>query len=128
MKEHVVQCTLWAVNPRKAAGPDDISGCVLKDCVASWLKSIPGTTSFLLHNFDPHQFAYRANRSTENAKAIALHAALSHLEGQGNYVRLLFVDYSFSFNTICPHKLADTLVKLGLPYSTCMWINSFLFR
>lgn len=25
-----------------------------------------------------------------------------------------------------PHKLTDKLVKLGLPYSTCMWINSFL--
>ena len=31
--------------------------------------------------FDPHQFAYRANRSTEDA--IALHSALSHLEHRG---------------------------------------------
>ncbi|TKS65927.1 hypothetical protein D9C73_028553 [Collichthys lucidus] len=63
-------------------------------------------TSALPRSLDPHQFAYRANRSTEDAVATALHAALSHLEGQGNYVRMLFVDFSSAFNTIshtdCP--------------------------
>ncbi len=40
--------------------------------------------------FDNHQFAYRANRSTEDAIAIVLHNALSHLEHQESYVRMLF--------------------------------------
>lgn len=39
------------------------------------------------------QFAYRANRSTEDEIATALHAALSHLEQSGSYVMLLFVDF-----------------------------------
>uniref|UniRef100_A0A3B5Q3T5 Reverse transcriptase domain-containing protein n=1 Tax=Xiphophorus maculatus TaxID=8083 RepID=A0A3B5Q3T5_XIPMA len=83
-------------------------------------------TALLPPGFDHHQFAYRANRSTEDAVITALHAALSHLEQQGSYVRMLFVDYSSAFNTILPHRLVDKLGDLGLPHSTCMWILSFL--
>lgn len=43
-------------------------------------------------SLDPHQFAYRAN-------------ALSLVEQQGNYVQMLFVDYSSAFNSIVPHKM-----------------------
>ena len=76
-------------------------------------------TAALPRSLDPHQFAYRANRSTGDAVATALHAALSYLEKQGSYVRMLFVDYSSAFNTILPHKL---VVKLGasgslIPYA-----------
>lgn len=77
---------------------------------------------------DPHQFAYRANRSTEDAIAIALHSALSHLERQGSYVRMLFIDYSSAFNTIIPDILIPKLRHLGLPSSTCSWIKDFLIN
>ncbi|KAK3525906.1 hypothetical protein QTP70_010960 [Hemibagrus guttatus] len=90
------------------------------------LRKTGHITSLLPPSFDSHQFAYRGNRSTEDAVATALHAALSHLEKQGSYVRMLFVDYSSVFNTILPHILVDKLGYLGLPHSTCMWINSFL--
>ena len=40
--------------------------------------------SFHPPTFDSHQFAYRANRSTEDALATILHAALTHLEQQGS--------------------------------------------
>lgn len=83
-------------------------------------------TSHLPKGLDPHQFAYRANLSTEDAITTALHAALSHLEQKGSYVRMLFVDYSSAFNTILPHKLLNKLVNLGIPHPTCMWIYSFL--
>ena len=46
---------------------------------------------------DPHQFAYRAHRSTEDAVATALHSDLSHLEERSSYVRMLFVDFSSAF-------------------------------
>ncbi|KAK3550067.1 hypothetical protein QTP86_019168, partial [Hemibagrus guttatus] len=85
-------------------------------------------TSLLPANFDSHQFAYRGNRSTEDSVATALHAALSHLEKQGSYVQMLFVDYCSAFNTILPHILVGKLEDLGLPHSTCMWINSFSFK
>ncbi|MCP4487325.1 MAG: DUF1891 domain-containing protein [Gammaproteobacteria bacterium] len=75
---------------------------------------------------DPHQFAYRPNRSTEDAIATALHTALSHLERQGSYVRMLFIDYSSAFNTIIPDILIPKLRHLGLPPSTCSWIRDFL--
>jgi hypothetical protein len=41
---------------------------------------------------DPFQFAYRPNRSTDDAISIALHTALSHLDNRNNYVRMLFID------------------------------------
>ncbi len=83
-------------------------------------------TSFFPLTFDPYQFAYRTNRSTEDAVATALQTTLSHLEQEGSCVQLLFVDYSSAFNTILPHKLVDKLGDLGLPYSTFTWIKSFL--
>uniref|UniRef100_A0A3P9MZN2 Reverse transcriptase domain-containing protein n=1 Tax=Poecilia reticulata TaxID=8081 RepID=A0A3P9MZN2_POERE len=90
-------------------------------------KLVRGHIAALLPpGFDPHQFAYRTNRSTEDAVTTALHAALSHLERQGNYVRMLFVDYSSAFNTILPHRLVYKLGELGLPHPTRMWITSFL--
>uniref|UniRef100_A0A669EXY2 Reverse transcriptase domain-containing protein n=1 Tax=Oreochromis niloticus TaxID=8128 RepID=A0A669EXY2_ORENI len=81
---------------------------------------------YLPPEFDPHQFAYRANRSTEDAIATALHAVLSHLEQRQSYVRMLFVDYSSAFNTIIPDILITKLVTLGLPPLTCAWIKDFL--
>ncbi|KAK3507142.1 hypothetical protein QTP70_008626 [Hemibagrus guttatus] len=181
VEESEVRHTLRSINPRKATGPDDVPGRVLKDCayqlagiftktfnqslalftVPPCLKSsiiVPlpkkshisslsdylpvaltpvvmkcfeklvrsHITPLLPASFGSHQFAYRGNRSTEDAVAIALHAALSHLEKQGSYVRMLFVDYSSAFNTILPHILVGKLEDLGLPQSTCMWINSFL--
>ena len=38
---------------------------------------------------DPLQFAYRPNRSTDDAIFIALHSALSHLDKRNTYVRML---------------------------------------
>ena len=75
---------------------------------------------------DPLQFAYRANRSTEDAISHVLHTALSHLEGRGTYVRMLFVDYSSAFNTIVPARLDGKLRDLGLNTSLCAWILDFL--
>lgn len=56
-------------------------------------------------SLDPHQFAYRRNRLTEDAIAIVLHTLLEHLEHKNTYARLLFVDFSSAFNSIRPFKL-----------------------
>jgi len=50
------------------------------------------TTSSLPHTSDPLQFAYRQNRSPEDATASALHLSLEHLEGKNTRVRMLLVD------------------------------------
>ncbi len=76
--------------------------------------------SVLPASLDPLQFAYRSNRSTDDAIAFTLHTALSHLENKNAYVRMLFVDYSSAFNTIVPATLVAKLQNL------CSWILDFL--
>jgi len=51
---------------------------------------------------DPHQCAYRKNRSTDGAISSVVHTAFTHLESKNSYVRLLFMDFSSTFNTIIP--------------------------
>uniref|UniRef100_A0A670IGJ8 Reverse transcriptase domain-containing protein n=1 Tax=Podarcis muralis TaxID=64176 RepID=A0A670IGJ8_PODMU len=89
---------------------------LVRNCILSCLPVGP----------DPYQFAYKAKRSTEDAVAMALYADLTHLEKQGNYTRLLFVDFSSAFNTILPHRLVPKLLDLGLPPCLCRWILDFL--
>ncbi len=86
---------------------------LLKNHICS---SIPAT-------LDPLQFAYRPNRSTDNAISQVLHSFLTHIDSKkGNYVRLLFIACSSAFNTIVPIKLAVKLTDLGLNSSLCEWI------
>ncbi|KAK0155002.1 RNA-directed DNA polymerase from mobile element jockey [Merluccius polli] len=77
-------------------------------------------------SLDQYQFAYRKNRSTEDAIAIVLHTLLQHLEHRSTYARLLFVDFNSAFNTILPNKLHNKLHGLGLSTTLCNWILDFL--
>ncbi|KAM9454024.1 uncharacterized protein ACWYII_012788 [Salvelinus alpinus] len=83
-------------------------------------------TSTLPVTLDPLQFAFRPNRSTDDAIAITLHTALSHLDKRNTYVRMLFIDYSSAFNTIVPSKLIIKLETLGLDPALCNWVLDFL--
>lgn len=88
--------------------------------------------SGLSPSLDIHQFAYRANRSTDDAISSALHAALSHLDESNTHVRMLFVDFSSAFNTIIPSKLITKLGNLvenkdlNINSSVINWILDFL--
>jgi hypothetical protein len=62
----------------------------------------------------------------DDAISIALHTACSHLDKRNIYVRLLFIDYSSTFNTIVPIKLITKVKTLGLNTSLCNWILDFL--
>ncbi|KAK3518498.1 hypothetical protein QTP70_001480 [Hemibagrus guttatus] len=75
---------------------------------------------------DPHQFAYRLNRSTEDAISTAIHLALTHLDNNNTYIRILFIDFSSAFNTVVPSKLTTKLSDLGICTSICNWIMDFL--
>ncbi|KAK1796275.1 hypothetical protein P4O66_009347, partial [Electrophorus voltai] len=77
-------------------------------------------------SLDPLQFAYRSNRSTDDAISTTLHLALTHLDKKGTYVRMLFIDFSSAFNTIVPQHLIGKLSLLGLNTSLCNWILDFL--
>ena len=80
----------------------------------------------ITETLDPFQFAYRPNRSTDDAISIALHTALLHLDKRNTYVRMLFIDYNSAFNTIVPSMLITELRTLGLNTSLCNWILDFL--
>ncbi|KAL6120139.1 uncharacterized protein ACO6RY_04556 [Pungitius sinensis] len=71
------------------------------------------------------EFAYRANRSVDDAVNMALHFILQHLDSPGTYPRILFVDFSSAFNTIIPSLLQDKLSQLHVPNSTWRWITDF---
>ena len=64
---------------------------VIMKCFEKLVRS--HITTSLPTTSDPHQFAYRANRSTEEAIATVLHTTLQHVEHQGSYARLLFIDF-----------------------------------
>ncbi|KAK3548008.1 hypothetical protein QTP70_002313 [Hemibagrus guttatus] len=88
--------------------------------VLAYLKNITGPL------LDPLQFAYRTNRSMDDAVNMGLHFILQHLDKSGTYVRLLFVDFSSAFNTIIPTLLQTKLTQISVPSSICQWITSFL--
>ncbi len=152
--EDEVRRALKRVNVRKAAGPDGITGHVLRSCAdqlaglftsifneslatsvlpTSFKKSIipvpknnkpsclndyrpVALTSIVKKVFerlkshicssipvtlDPLQFAYRPNRSTDDAISHILHSSLTHIDSSnGNFSRLLFIVCSSAFNTI----------------------------
>ncbi|KAK1789906.1 hypothetical protein P4O66_002233 [Electrophorus voltai] len=83
--------------------------------------------SSLPASMDPLQFAYHHNCSTDDAIVHLLHTTLTHLDkGRGNYVKMLFIDYSSAFNTIIPSLLTTKLEDLGLHTSLCDWLSNFL--
>src|SRR4029434_7495677 len=85
--------------------------------LVSHLKDITGPL------LDPLQFAYRANRSVDDAVNMGLHYILQNLNSPGTYTMMLFVDFSSAFNTIIPEIL---LTKLTVPASTCQWFSNLL--
>ena len=75
---------------------------------------------------DPYQFAYRQNRSTDDAITTVLHPSLYYLDLCNTYVRLLFIDFSSAFNSIIPSKLINKLSVLGIDPLLRNWILDFL--
>ncbi len=71
--------------------------------VLAYLKD---TTTPLMNSL---QFAYRANRSVNNAVNMGLHFILQYLDRPGTYVRILFVDFSSAFNSIIPDTLQNKM-------------------
>ncbi|KAK2898124.1 hypothetical protein Q8A73_014504 [Channa argus] len=72
------------------------------------------------------EFAYRPNRSTDDAISTTLHLALTHLDNKDSYIRMLFIVFSSAFNTIIPQHLIEKLSILCLNTSLCNWILDFL--
>ncbi|MCI4379001.1 hypothetical protein PGIGA_G00222700 [Pangasianodon gigas] len=153
LSTHSVRRSLSRINARKAPGPDNIPGCVLRDCAveltdvftdifnislsqavvptcfkATTIIPVPKKSppscfndyrpvaltpilmkcferlvmhhikSFLPRSLDPFQFAYRSNRSTDDAIATALHSALTHLDKKDSYIVQHELLHALGFN------------------------------
>ena len=117
LSPHASRCPIIVPVPKKAKVtqlidyfPVALTSVIMK-CFERLVKD--HITSTLLGTLDPLQFAYRPNRSTDDAIAISLQTALSHLDKRNTCVRMMFIDYSSAFNTIVSSKL---IIKLeGLP-------------
>lgn len=91
-KHSVITCH----NDHRPVALTPIAAKCLERLILSYIRN------YATANMDQLQFAYKANRSTDDAIFMALHTVLEHLE-QTN-TRILFVDYSSPFNTIVPNK------------------------
>ncbi len=103
--------------------PIALTSVVMKSFERLVLAHLKDSTGPLL---DPLQFAYRANRSVDDAVNMGLHYILQHLDRPGTYARILYVDFSSAFNTIILDTLQNKLTQLSVPTSICQWITSFL--
>ncbi|KAI5090865.1 zinc finger protein DPF3 [Silurus meridionalis] len=120
----------WLSSPKKASitglkdyRPVALTSVVMKTFEKLVLAHLKKVTEQLL---DPLQFAYRANRSVDDAVNMGLNYILQHLDCPGTYARILFVDFSSTFNTIIPGILHSKLLNLTISPAICQWITSFL--
>lgn len=104
---------------RPVALTSNVMKC-LEKLIVRELKS--STENYL----DPYQFAYKNNRSTDDAVLTVLHSILQHLENPKAYARLLFIDFSSAFNTLLPHILLDKLINWSVNPYIIRWYHSFL--
>ncbi len=70
-------------------------------------------------SFDPWQFAYRENRSVDDAISVALNTVYKHLDKGKTYLHMLLIDYSSAFNTIAPLNRINKLQLLDLCSAVC---------
>ena len=79
-------------------------------------------------NLDPFQFAYRQQRSTEDAVATLMHLVSKHLDALKikPYARVPFIDFSSAFNTIQPDILLSKMIHMGMNPHLIHWYCSFL--
>ena len=103
--------------------PVALTSVVMKSMERAVLSHLTDVTDTQM---DPMQFAYRKARGTDDACAELIYQIFEHLEMQGNYVRLLFVDFSSAFNTMLPSVLVDKLSTMSVSSSLCRWILNYL--
>ncbi|KAM8831977.1 uncharacterized protein AB9W97_003316 [Spinachia spinachia] len=89
--------------------PVSLTSVIMK----SFKKRVPSQLKTLTDPLlDPLQFAYRANRSVDDAVNMALHFIHHYLDSPGSNARVLFVDFRAVFNTIIPSVVHDKLPQL----------------
>ena len=87
---------------------------------------LPKITTHTQPVMDKMQFAYQANRSTDDAIITLIHEIAQHLDGDSTYARSLFLDYSSAFNTMQPHILISRLAEYNIPARLQLLVLDFL--
>jgi hypothetical protein len=76
---------------------------------------------------DCYQFAYRRNRSTDDALIVLLDKVTNHLDQNAqNYTRAVFLDFSSAFNTLDASLMIEKLLAKGVHDNIINWIWNFL--
>lgn len=76
---------------------------------------------------DNHQFAFKANKSTDNTISIAVHTVLEHLKQKNTHARLFFIEYSSATIILSyPINCSNYTTSTGFSAQICNWILSFL--
>ena len=87
---------------------------------------LPKITTHTQPVMDKMQFAYQANRSTDDAIITLIHEIAQHLDGDSTYARSLFIGYSSAFNTMQPHILISRLAEYNIPARLQLLVLDFL--
>ena len=76
---------------------------------------------------DPHQFAYRPGRSTEDALLTSMGIISNHLVSHPKHsVESVFVDFTSAFNTMSPTVLVNKLIEHNIHPNIIRWTHSYL--
>jgi len=103
--------------------PIALTSCIMKIFERVFIAQLQRIT---LPFVDPSQFAYRKNRSVDDALLYVLNSVYSHLEKTNSSIRIMFYDFSSAFNTIQPHLLAKKLMNMKVSPYTILWIFDYL--
>ena len=103
--------------------PVALTSVLVKSMERLILRSLlPSVVSFQ----DPYQFAYKSNRSVDDAVSVFTNHIYSHVDTPKTYCRTLYVDFSSAFNTIQPKILVEKLLNMNVNVHICAWIFEFL--
>ena len=112
----------------KASQPNDFRPVALTSVIAKCFERI--LCMFLKTQvndlLDPFQFAYRAQRGTDDACLTLLNFLSKHLSGAKTYARILMIDFSSAFNSIEPIILLRRLKDLNVNNTLICFIHDFL--
>lgn len=69
---------------------------------------------------------YQENEGVEDAIVYMQHQSFSHLDRGSDAVRMTFLDFSNTFNTIQPLLFSDKLTGMGVSSHLVAWIIDYL--
>ncbi|XP_022806735.1 uncharacterized protein LOC111343809 [Stylophora pistillata] len=115
------------LNPRKAAGPDDIGNWLLREyAVAEDLVVLRYVSPAVLQIIDPNQYGGIPRSSTLYALISMVHNWSQATDATGTAVRVVFFDYRKPFDIIDHNLLARKIKALDMPRWVRVWVLDFL--